>query len=462
MTGRPPAGHVPAGRAPLGYAGVSPVLAPRPGAPRGAAARLAAVLLAALALGAVAHSQATVRVGGGKGLRLAEDALSGFNYGNSMRVVGWEDRFAALGLTSLRFPPGNVADEQPLNAAAVAALKVNWELLGQPELTFVANLFTGSPAETAASARLLLEAGIDVTLWEIGNEPDLYAANRLDPSWTPERYCAAFREHGAALRDVVPGARLAGPGVSGARPGGLTYLAEVLRLCGDAIDILTFHVYPTDGTWSDATALATADLVTGELERIGGWLADPEANPLGHERSSGVGVTEFGLSWRTNNFRHLEDMPAALWLADTLGRLAEGGVAISHYFALQAMGGHGLIDSSGWVRPTYHVYALLAGFRGEVLETAVAGAAGLTAYAVTDGGAMSALLVNRSEDAISVGLELPAGAPTEFEVRVLNDATFDLLDGPSVAAYTVGAELEAPAKSIVVLRSEPSRAPNEE
>lgn len=420
---------------------------------RRGAARLVAALGAAAFLVPAAHAQATVRLGAGTGLRIAEQALSGFNYGNSMRVVGWEERFAALGVTSLRFPPGNVADEQPLNDAAVAALGVNWELLGRPEVTFVANLFTGSPAETAASARLLTAAGIDVTLWEIGNEPDLYAANRLDPSWTPERYCAAFREHGAALREVVPGARLAGPGVSGARPGGLTYLAEVLRLCGDVIDVLTFHVYPTDGTWSDAAALATADLVTGELERVAAWLADREANPLGHERHIEVGVTEFGLSWRTNNFHHLEDMTAALWLADTLGRMATGGVTIGHYFALQAMGGHGLIDSSGWVRPTYHVYALLAGFRGEVLETTVAGAPGLTAYAASEDGGMTVLVVNLSGDAITVALELPAGAPNEFEARMLNDTTFDRFDGPSAGAYAAGTELAVPAMTIVKLRS---------
>lgn len=425
---------------------------------------VALLALTVTALAPLAHAQATatVRVGAGKGFALPEHALSGFNYGNSMRVVGWDDLFAAIGVTSLRFPPGNIADEQPLNEAAVAALKVNWELLGEPEVTFVANAFTGSPEETVAAARLLQGAGIGVSLWEIGNEPDLYATNRLDPSWTPERYCAVFREHGAALRALVPGARLAGPGVSGARPGGLDYLREVLRLCGDVIDVLTFHVYPTDGTWSDEAALATADLVSDELARIGSWLADPDANPLGHARRIDVGVTEFGLSWRTNNFHHLEDMTAAIWLADTLGRLADGGVAISHYFALQAMGGHGLIDSGGWVRPTYHVYALLVGFRGELLETTVTGASGLTAYAASAGDSLSVLIVNRSTDAVVVALDLPVAPQADLGVLVLNDAAFDELGAPSSLTLAPGVDLEVPASSIVLVRNAPSAPPNEE
>ncbi|MEW6047042.1 MAG: hypothetical protein AB1609_11250, partial [Bacillota bacterium] len=35
----------------------------------------------------------------------------------------------------------------------------------------------------------------------------------------------------------------------------------------------------------------------------------------------GIGITEYGLSWRTPSFRHLADFTAALWTADVAGRI---------------------------------------------------------------------------------------------------------------------------------------------
>jgi hypothetical protein len=46
-------------------------------------------------------------------------------------------------LRALRFPPGNQADEVALTQDVVRALEVNWQLLGEPDLLVVANLFQG-------------------------------------------------------------------------------------------------------------------------------------------------------------------------------------------------------------------------------------------------------------------------------------------------------------------------------
>jgi hypothetical protein len=418
--------------------------------------RLTGMLLTALLYGLSAFAQQTITitVADGPAVQLPQHAISGFNYGNSMRVAGWEVDWAALDISALRFPPGNVADEHPLTEPAVAALKQHWQLLGEPELTFVLNLFSGSPQETAQAAQLLAESGIPVSLWEIGNEPDLYAANRLDDSWTPERYCAGFREHTDALRMVQPDARLAGPGVSGGRPGALLYLGEVLRLCGDVIDVLTFHIYPTDGTWTDEDALATSRLATGELRMLRDWLQDSVANPLGWQRDIALGVTEFGLSWRSKSFRHLEDQTATLWLADTLGRLALEGVEVSHYFALQGTGGHGLIDSSGWLRPTFYLYALLREFTGQMLPVTITPADGgaVTAYAAHDGEVLRLLIINSSPADLNVELALPPGAmAAELLLETLSEPSLDAGDGPARTVHAPGQAVPLPARSIVVL-----------
>jgi hypothetical protein len=418
--------------------------------------RLPGRLLAALlfALPAFAQQTITVTVADGPAVLLPQHAISGFNYGNSMRVAGWEADWAAVDISALRFPPGNVADEHPLTEPAAAALKQHWQLLGEPELTFVLNLFSGSPQETAEAAQLLARLGIRVSLWQIGNEPDLYATNRLDDSWTPERYCAGYREHADALRMAQPDGRLAGPGVSGGRPGALLYLGEVLRHCGDVIDVLTFHIYPTDGTWTDEDALATSRLTTGELRMLRDWLQDSVANPLGWQRNIALGVTEFGLSWRTKSFRHLEDQTATLWLADTLGRLAREGVEVSHYFALQGTGGHGLIDSGGWLRPTYWLYTMLKDFTGQMPPVTITPAVDstVTAYAAHSGDTLRLLLVNGSPAGLNVELALPSGtAAADLLLETLSEPIFDAGAGPSRVLLAAGEPFPLPARSVAVL-----------
>lgn len=329
--------------------------------------------------------------------RVEEGAINGFNFGNMMLVVGFERDFSRLNLRALRFPPGNQADEVALTQDVVRALKVNWQLLGEPDLLVIANLFQGSPAEAAAAARTFRGAGMPVQAWSIGNEPDLYASNRNDPSWTPAKYCARFRAFAAALKEVDSSYRMVGPSVSGSRPSGEAFLREVVRRCGDAIDVLSWHIYPTDGTFSDKAALATVASVSQEINRYRAWLRGAETNPLGQARETELAVTEFGLSWRTNNYHHLEDMTAALWLASALGQMATEGLAESYYFALQGLGGHGLIDVSGWLRPTYYVYEMLASFRGEVLPVTLNAPAPdtLDAYAARDNEVLRLLLGSR-------------------------------------------------------------------
>ncbi len=417
------------------------------------------LVLAALVVSAVALASPptviTLRLGEAQG-EISPLAMTGANYGLMMLVVGFEEYFSALNLQAIRFPPGNQADEILLTPAVLDALKMQWELLGRPQLLLVANLFEATPEDAAAAARYLQQIGIPISAWAIGNEPDLFASHRGDPSWTPEKYCERFRAYRQALTSVNPDWPITGPAVSGSRPGGEVFLRDVLYLCGDVIDVLTWHVYPTDGTWSDEAALATSSLVGQEINRFRGWLTDPAMNPLGYTRDIGLAITEFGLSWRTPNFRHLEDMIAALWLADTLGQIATLGVDESYYFALQGLGGHGLIDTSGWVRPTYYVFAMLADFTGTALQVkqVAIDAPMLSAYAASDEHGLQLLLVNRSagEDKLVAIEPLLAGNIT---VKTLNDEIFNELLAYQVTGQAATEAVAVPAHSVVLVRRGP-------
>lgn len=417
----------------------------------------AAWALAACALGValqVARAQPTVvRVGAPTGA-IAPLAITGHNFGLSMQVALYRQEFGALDIRTLRYPPGNDADDNPLTRDMIDALQTPWQLLGRPEPWIVANFFEG-PDHALTAAAAFDEVGMPVRFWEVGNEPDLYPQNRMDPSWTVEVYCERFRAFAAALRAQDPANVIAGPAVSGSRPLGEDFLGEFLRRCGDVVDVLTWHIYPTDGTWEDDAALATSDQVGEEIRRYRAWLTDPERNPLGHQRDIALAITEFGLSWRTPSFRHLEDMVAALWLADALGQMASEGIMVGHYFALQGMGGHGLIDRSGWIRPTYFVYEMLAEFGGAAHAVDVAHP-GLTAYAARGDAGLRVLLVNRSLEPVEIALvwdEEPLGGP--LEVAVLDEATFDELLAPREHAQPPSEPVLVPARSVVRLAGPP-------
>lgn len=390
---------------------------------------------------------------GDPGPDISPGAITGFNVGLAMQFALHLSEFQALDIHTLRFPPGNDADNYPLTRNMVEALKVQWQLLGEPELLIVTNFFEG--AEHAQSAaRSFDETGIPVHAWAIGNEPDLYPRNRMDPSWTVEVYCDRFRSVAEVLREIDPEAVISGPAVSGSRPLGETYLRDFLTLCGDVIDVLSWHIYPTDGTWDDEAALATSQQVGEEIQRYRSWLRDPEINPLGYERDIGLAITEFGLSWRTPNFRHLEDMIAALWLADALGQMATEGVTWGHYFALQAMGGHGLIARGGWLRPTYTVYEMLAGFTGRTRSIELDNAPALLgAYAAENEDGLRVLIVNRGTEDIEVVLEPTLGS--ELEVKTLSDEIFDEALSYQENSQLADEAIAVPARSVVVVRSAP-------
>jgi hypothetical protein len=138
----------------------------------------------------------------------------GFNYGLAMQVALYEQEWEALDIRALRFPPGNDADNFPLTSDMMDAFKVQWELLGQPEVLIVANFFEG-PAHALQVAHYFESIGVPVRRWAVGNEPDLYPQNRMDASWTPEVYCARLREFASVLKSSYPDILLTGPAVSG-------------------------------------------------------------------------------------------------------------------------------------------------------------------------------------------------------------------------------------------------------
>ncbi|HEX2864431.1 MAG TPA: glycoside hydrolase family 2 TIM barrel-domain containing protein [Deinococcales bacterium] len=356
---------------------------------------------AVLGLSAAQPAPVTLELGQPLPAPASLQALGGFNLGNWMQVAEFRDDLKKVGPGLMRFPGGNVGDENDLNEGVLKALKANMTLLGASGVIVQTRVFAtrpdakNRPQDAADAARIAKNLGINVRYWEIGNEPDLYSKQRGDPSWTPEKYCQTFRAQRAAILAVDPKAKFAGPAVSNPND----FLNAFVKDCGDVVDLLTWHVYPESGEKTDEEALASVTAVSDTAARYRALVSDPAGNPKGYQRPIALGVTEYSLSWNTNRPRHLADQTAALWAAEATLRLAESGAVAASYFALQATGGHGLLDISGTPRPSDYAFRLLAEHKGQ--PTAMSSSTpSLWTHAARDGSRLNVLVTNTSSDAV--------------------------------------------------------------
>jgi hypothetical protein len=388
--------------------------------------------------------------------------LSGFNFATANVADSMED-LQAVKVGQLRVG-GESYDRNDLTEAVLGNIKASVLLLGnagvagadavpgavmQTRVGWLGNQGGephNRPEDAAAAVRWAKAMGLKVDYWEIGNEPDLYGAKQSDPGYTPQKYCATFRAQAAAMKAVDPGVKVAGPVVSGAKPERDAFLEVFVQECGDVIDVLTWHIYPTDGGADDDLAFSTAAEADQTVDAFRALWADPRANPKGHQRKIQMGVTEYGLSWQSGRARHLADMPAAMWTMETALRLGEKGVDSAHYFAIQGMQNHGLVDQSGMRRPVWYAFLTLSKLSGN-LVAASSSDEDVWAHAARNGARLDVVLINKAGKAkpfpVAVaGFTLRHGV--SFDEAVAKE------EGP-VRRLALGPSVTLPPRSVVHL-----------
>ena len=360
-----------------------------------------------LALSAGPVVAASLKLGSETEVELRPEVVAGFNISKETRLADFSRQLRRVPPAHLRFKTAAATAD----AVAFDALKLELTTFDRdhlPGLLVQIGLPAGAKpasADGAADAvNAARERGLRVSAWEIGNEPDAEPGD--GKGWTPERYCDAFRSRAAAIKRADPQARVAGPAVSGAAASRDRFMEGFVQACGDVVDVLTWHLYPTDGSPETQAALATAEQTDAVLAAYRNLWADPLRNPLGYRRKAAFGVTEYGLSWRADSPRLLADMPAALWAAEAALRLARGGVQFAHYYAYQGEGEHGLLDSDGMPRPSYYAFRQLSGLRGRFVDIQ-SSETGLWVHALRDGKRLAVILMNTSDQPITVSTALP-------------------------------------------------------
>ena len=159
-----------------------------------------------------------------------------------------------------------------------------------------------------------------------------------------------------------------------------------------------------------------------------------------------MGVTEYSLSYFSNRPRHLSDQVGALWAAEATVRLAEQGASVAAYFALQATGGHGLVDLAGIPRPTLYAFQQLHAFTGSWLPISSDDAA-LWTHAAQDGSLLTVLVTNTATEGHPLSAALPGyqlvGGKT-FTQKTVDDEN-------EMIRLPLAATLELPARSLTRL-----------
>ena len=281
-------------------------------------------------------------------------AIGGVNLANAMNIPAIAEYSALLNSPSVTWPAGNNGDMADLTASTLDFFRIQLRLLDFPHTFAQTRLFNGTPENAAFGVSYAIENNVPVDIWTIGNEPDLYADHRNAPEWDVDYFIAEFRAQVEAMRAVDPNVRISGPAVSQPKD---DWIRRFIYEAGDLVDVLSWHWYPTNGTWDDADALATAADAEAMVERYRSWLRDPETNPKGYDRDIELALTEFALHWDTPVQRHLTDMVAALWTAEALGGLAKSTIDYSHLFCLHEYGGHSLFSPGHDPRNSYFVLA---------------------------------------------------------------------------------------------------------
>jgi len=284
----------------------------------------------------------------------------------------------------------------------------------------------GTPEKAAALVRYVnVTKGYRVRYWAIGNEPSLYGKD-----YDTVRYNQEWRQWANAMRAVDPSIKLIGPETNQfmadltANPkdsAGRNWVVEFLRANGDLVDVVGIHRYPFPASQTSGPP-TIADLRANSRE----WDAIiPALRALVREharRDLPVAVTEVNSSWAANSGGEatMDSFYNAIWWGDALGRMIRQGTHIVAQFAL--VGEYGLMGKYE-VYPIYYVYRMYQQF-GTELVYASSDNPTLSIYAARKpDGAMTLLVVNLGDQAVTQSLTLQHFVPSGPAEVVLFDET---------------------------------------
>jgi hypothetical protein len=329
-------------------------------------------------------------------------------------------KIKASGVTVLKYPGGNDADQFVWNAASNNATEMDTDeyialcrqVGAEP---FITVNFNESPTLAAAWVRYCNKVkGYNVKLWEVGDEQWGTWARGHAP---PEEYAKKYVEFVKAMREVDPFIKVATNVPLGQHPENWT--ERVLKAAGEYIDMLTFTYFPQRwGSENDDTLLASV----GKLRDLVAQLHRDVERALGNEKARSVLFVNVGY----NSVNHSPgpqtlQIVNACWAADMLGTMAESGIDIACYWAIHNSypprgGDYGYLSSDGSNTPryNYYVFPMFIHHFGAELLAARCDDPSVSVYASRAGKALSIAFINKDKKrARSVEIDIANFAPQQ-------------------------------------------------
>jgi len=315
--------------------------------------------------------------------------------------------------------------------------------------------------EAAELAGLFVAEGFSGAYYEVGNEND----GSWNPMLTVNEYADRFVLLARAVKTVDPSAQMMGPvgsGVSSWIPDFLDRLA-LLGATG-LLDWVSFHRY---GGWisNSNTNGVNLDDPQDYADDLAAIRASLASRGLGRVK---IAVTEINAAiWDTGCTRDQFTIKQGLWLADALGVSLMGADAANVWIHLHpGTDPHTLIDSEASppaITKNYWPVALPAQTLSSADPSAAVEVLGvsrdlgdsvMTVYAARKAdGSLGVLLVNKSNRAYDVGINLPA-IPQNVTARRIGPTEYAAASGPATVTTTTNLRrvtATVPATSIVGL-----------
>lgn len=318
------------------------------------------------------------------------------------------EQLAPLNFVVLRFGGENLEREMPI--------RENWQELDRFILDcralnvepLIQVPYAGADPEFAASLVRYVnqEKKYDVRFWSIGNEPD---KDRRPP--TLQTWVTNWRNFRDAMKAADPRILIFGPELASAyefKTPTNDWLTPFLQANGDAVDVISLHRYPFGGNVTNSSIILRDALETSARVRA---LRQHIQQITG--RDIPLAFTEMNLSWnwRDSGPGSSSSFAAALWMTETLGQMAESGVAMVNIWDARGADSLGLVNNAGDTRrPSYYAVQMYANYGDEVVPRA-SHVANVTAHAARDSRSGNAyiVLVNYGRSDVSFQLVLNSG-----------------------------------------------------
>ena len=294
------------------------------------------------------------------------------------------------------------------------------------------NVGSGTPAVAAEWVKWANQTqGYDVRYWEVGNElnGDWELGHRLPDGSSMDGtiYARRYIEFAKAMHAIDPDIHLGGPACSDLS---LSFVEELIRDGGDAVDFLSIHAYPVGvNTRQSEDKFAAVSDLRKAIKRVNGWISKYQPHRADEIE---IGISEWNI--KVNEDRDTAELISALWSALWIGVMFEEGVDFANQWDLTtytAGGGHSAFhidetNMSSLPKSQYWALWIWSNLMGsEMLKSDLSGMESVKSFVTRTDTGLQIMLINTSEtEEATVAIQTNGASGVEGQLHTYSSAEY--------------------------------------